>query len=213
MSMSLAGAEHAGLVKRDAAGNYSEVSAAEQAAANTPPPENVEQPEAFTAEADEAALANLAANVRPEAVQDIVTAFVSGRPLTPANLHDYGRQAGMSPEQFETALGGVMASFTQQANETVKKTGLADSDLGDFYNYCEANHAEAFKTAKLDHALRRSTRGYVALADRYMRSVAPSENVLRAAGYTLGKAGDGSTTVLINGAYVSLKVAAKTGLI
>ena len=56
--------------------------------------------------------------------------------------------------------------------------------------------------------------GFKELANLYLRATPPSVETLKKAGYTVSKAGDGKTwLVVINGAEYSLESAAKAGLI
>lgn len=213
MTMTLAGAEHAGLVKRGPDGSYTETSAEErQDGAQT---EETNEAEAFSRPEAEAELVSLANALPAEIHHEVIAAYVGGRDLDVARIHDIGASVGQTPEEFQQRLNSVVASFQGQADAAVKALGIEDgADLQDFYEWARTNQKGALADAMRQHCYARSTRGYVELANKWLNSTPPSEEALKKAGYKLGKTGDGkTTTIVINGREMSLEVAARRGLI
>ena len=122
MTLTAQGAVHAGLLKVDEQGNFSELSAADQAAPGTQP-EAPDTTEGF-APVQERELAALSGALAPEVHQEIIAAQITGRELTPAQLHDWGASIGLSPDQFKNNLDGCMDAFRAQANEAVASLGV-----------------------------------------------------------------------------------------
>ncbi len=213
MTIRLQEAESLKLVKRNESGNWVDTTPEERE--TTPETQNDDEGEAFTNPTEEAALVSLATALPAEVHHEIIAAFVSGRGLDVARVHDIGASIGKTPEEFQQQLDAVMASFQGQADASARALGITDAqDLSDFYEWARTNHRDALADAMRQHGYARSTRGYVELANKWLNSTLPSEDALRKAGYKLGKTGDGkTTTVFINGQEVSIEVAARRGLV
>lgn len=212
MTMPLHAAEHAGLVTRNPDGSYRETTEAERA---TPTKhEDVSDTVDFTNPTEAAAVSAFSQNVPLSVQQQLIASTIAGKEIPLALIEDGARALNVTPEAFVQNVAQVFSAFQSQAVTAVKSLGLTDSDMSEFDAWAEANHREAFADAARELMLAGSTRGMKELANQYMRAMPPSVEALQAAGYRVGRSGDGRhVTVFIDGQEISIEAAAKQGLI
>lgn len=216
-TMSVKIAQSVGLIKQDANGRYVSASAAEQEQAlNGTKPEEAEEREAFTKPEDEAALTAFAQTVPSNFQHSLVAAVIGGQEIPRSLIEDAAAQMGTPPAAFAQSIQAVFAAFQNQAVEAMQSLGgfTDPAVIADFDQWAEANHRDEVADAIRQQVYARSTKGWKALATKYLNTHAPTAEALRAAGYKTGRAGNGKTeTVIIDGVEMPISVAAKQGLI
>jgi hypothetical protein len=222
--MSLATAEHAGLVKRDpTTGHYVEATDEEKARALAP--KGSEEPDGFMStdamaeelfpEEIESTIAGLAGDVSGQVLGSVLAQAAlrlvdSGDPY---RLGDVVSQTGMSPEQAKNFMDFTLAAFSAQAAHELGKVGIRD--LETFSAWASANQPAKFKTAVMVHVSARSLNGYRELAREFMKHTAPTEGALQSAGYKT-KVDPTTGELLVDlggGMWESVRTAARAGRI
>lgn len=111
---------------------------------------------------------------------------VASGKLDAGKLEDHwARATGQRGE--DSKLGRLQAIFQFQADRATMKAGIAQEDLGNFYEWAKANHRDQLADAIQKQVHQASSAGYATLAAKYMSSSAPSVEALKAAGLQVRK--------------------------
>ncbi|MDO3576655.1 hypothetical protein [Ralstonia pseudosolanacearum] len=123
------------------------------------------------------------------------------------------KNSGMEPGDVAQRADFIIQSYQQQADTYItSRLGLAAEDLHDFYAYARENKG-ALRAALNGQLYGGSMAAWKPLVDGYMSSTAPSADALRSRGFETKQGADGAELVRINGTWMSLKAAARAGLI
>lgn len=107
----------------------------------------------------------------------------------------------------------VQAVFQGQADSFMKKAGISESDLDDFYEFAKSTPNKAELTDAVQRQIySRDMSGYRPLIARYLSSTAPSLASIREAGYPTRQVGQ-EVQVQVRGTWTSAAAAARAGLI
>ncbi|WP_430495583.1 hypothetical protein ACQZ3Y_09090 [Ralstonia pseudosolanacearum] len=125
------------------------------------------------------------------------------------------KNSGIEPGDVRERAEFIVNAFQAQADNFItSRLGLSADDLQDFYEFArQPENTGALRTALNGQLYGGSMAAWRPLVDRYMSNVAPSAAALKARGFETKQGADGADLVRINGAWVSLKAAAKAGLI
>ncbi len=125
------------------------------------------------------------------------------------------KNSGMSPEDVAPRAQFIIDSFQAQADNFITgRLGLAAGDLDDFYSFArEPANKGALRDALNGQLYGGSMAAWRPLVDRYISSTAPSAAALKSRGFETKQGADGADLVRINGTWMSLKAAARAGLI
>lgn len=171
------------------------------------PPEMVEAIQASVADVpqhayDSAMVAGMAMATGAVSMDDVVQGL--------------SRNSGMDPSKAAQVVEFNRHAYQNQADAFLTSSrggGLSRDELPGFYEYCRSrNNVSTLKQAIEGQVHTGSMAGYRALLDGYMRNVAPDPAALSARGFET-KRTDKGTMVRIRGQWMSLAVAAKTGLV
>lgn len=213
MQVELSMAERLNYVKRSASGDYIEIGQGTQQAANAAAqsqqqvaPE-VEAEELFAGEYE--GYAANALSVIPSHAQDAMIATVLQKGFDAVNWNDSAYTAGTTPEELRQRVELVGGLFSAQAGAAIERIGGIPEDV---YEWAREHAREELQAAMRDHVYKRTTKGYTALADKWMRAIPPTAERLAENGYKVGKSGK-QDVVFIDGTWVSVAAAARMGLI
>ncbi len=125
------------------------------------------------------------------------------------------RNSGMAPEDVAPRAEFIINSFQAQADNFITgRLGVSEGDLQDFYEFArQPENKGALRAALNGQLYGGSMAAWRPLVDAYMSNTAPSSGALKARGFETKQGADGADLVRINGTWVSLKAAAKAGLI
>lgn len=218
IEMSLADAERYGYVKRDASGRYVEQQQANLTAAAAPAAADAgttqdEGPAQFAPEV-EGALAALVDGVDGSILHavagNLATRFAEAGNFEGLNVEALASQMGVSAERAGEFVNRYVTALNQQGHEFLEKNYGIEGD--EFLAWCRENRPAKFKAATMRHATARDLGAYRELAQDFLNSVAPSEEALKAAGYTTKVNGD-TLMVKYQGTWATAKALARTGVI
>jgi hypothetical protein len=126
-------------------------------------------------------------------------------------VRNVAMKSGVEPKDVQQRVQFTMDAYQAQTDRYVTKSGIHEEDLGDFYDFCQANKREL--TAVLQRQVhQRDMSGWKGLISRFQSSTAPSLQVLQENGFqtrTLGKEAE----VRISGMWMTITQAAKAGLV
>lgn len=127
------------------------------------------------------------------------------------NLDHVVGKLGMGREQAEAFVAIANAAFMAQAQSALSE--VVGDDMEGFVAWLTENKPQEYVRAMTNHVWARSVDGYKELATEYLRSAAPSEEMLRNSGYEVKT--DPSTRELLvkldDGAWVSVRAATRQG--
>lgn len=171
------------------------------------PPAHTPQPlEANAVSATETLRAALPAPVLNRVIESVITKG-RGAPAVTHLASDLGIDAASLHATVSTAVDG----FQRQADEIVAGMGLEPAH---FYEWARTNHRDELRNAMREHFHGIGLESYVVLADKYARKVAPDAETLRQGGLrTFYDRNTHEQMVTVKGVTMSVKAAAKTGLI
>ncbi|WP_430504733.1 hypothetical protein [Ralstonia pseudosolanacearum] len=125
------------------------------------------------------------------------------------------RNSGMAPEDVAQRTEFIVNSFQAQADNFITgRLGVSEGDLQDFYDFArQPENKGGLRDALNGQLYGGSMAAWRPLVDRYFANTAPNSDALKARGFETKQGADGADLVRINGTWVSLKAAAKAGLI
>ncbi|WP_197344780.1 hypothetical protein [Ralstonia solanacearum] len=125
------------------------------------------------------------------------------------------KNSGMEPGDVQERAGFIVNAFQAQADNFITgRLGVSAGDLDDFYEFArQPENKGALRAALNGQLYGGSMAAWRPLVDRYMSNTAPSSDALKVRGFETKQGADGVDLVRINGSWVSLKAAAKAGLI
>jgi hypothetical protein len=125
------------------------------------------------------------------------------------------KNSGMEPGDVAQRAEFIINSFQAQADNFITgRLGVAESDLQDFYAFArEPANKGALRDALNGQLYGGSMAAWRPLVDRYISNTAPSAAALKSRGFETKQGADGADLVRINGTWMSLKAAARAGLI
>ncbi|MDO3579210.1 hypothetical protein [Ralstonia pseudosolanacearum] len=125
------------------------------------------------------------------------------------------KNSGMEPGDVAQRTEFIINSFQSQADHFITgRLGVAESDLQDFYAFArEPANKGALRDALNGQLYGGSMAAWRPLVDRYISNTAPSAAALKSRGFETKQGADGADLVRINGTWMSLKAAARAGLI
>ncbi|MHA6864499.1 hypothetical protein [Ralstonia pseudosolanacearum] len=143
----------------------------------------------------------VAAAVGDMPVEEVVTALA--------------RDSGIEPAEMAQRFSFAQAAFQSQADNFITKhLGIPEGDLQNFYEFVrQPEHKGALQNAIRQQVQGNSMAAYKPLVDSYYANSAPSAAALQRNGFETKTDHDGRELVRIQGQWMPLKVAAKTGLI
>ncbi|AKZ25646.1 hypothetical protein ACH51_04295 [Ralstonia solanacearum] len=125
------------------------------------------------------------------------------------------RDSGIEPAEMAQRFSFAQAAFQSQADNFITKhLGIPEGDLQNFYAFVrQPEHKGALQNAIRQQVQGNSMAAYKPLVDSYYANSTPSAAALQANGFEMKTDHDGRELVRIQGQWMPLKVAAKTGLI
>jgi hypothetical protein len=142
-------------------------------------------------------------------------ASVLGNMSTDDLVKQMSQKSGLDPVASAARVETVRSSYQTQADDyLVGKVGLPRDDLEGFYAFCkESKNKAALSNAINRQVYSRSLDGYPALVTAYYASTIPSDQSMSTHGLETKKASDGTTLVKYASTWISVKVAARLGLL
>ena len=221
MELTVAIAEHMGILQRDVSGRYAEATggvdrAREGADAENRGTETVDTAEAFSDPKAEQALSEVcsgvSAGLQVSALQEIIA---SGQ-ATPQTINRAASEAGVEPSEMDARVSGVMKHFETQAMQAVK--GYGSEDPAAFFEWAREHQHRGLKTAMQAHGMERSTRGYEPMYREYVASMAEHDpasvpNAKFGGGITAQDVGDKVLLNIPGKGQMTYRTALKAGLI
>ncbi len=213
VQVALSVAESIGLVRRDESGRYVEATADERRAHEAPSQQDdaVQQPEPF-AEEQERTLGGLVRDVPAPILDAVLTDIAIKAAETDdlaVNLEEIVSTTGMTPEAATAFVEQAAPLFQAQA-----RAALIDvhADPDQFLAWARENRPDELKAAIVNHVRLRSTAGYRALAQTYLRNTVPNIEDLRRFGYE-ARTEAGQDMVKVDGIWMTTRAAARQGRI
>jgi hypothetical protein len=125
----------------------------------------------------------------------------------------FAQVSGLGIDESAGRAAVVMGAYQAQADEALaSRSGIEAADLPDFYAWCKANHRGDLQEAMQKQVRMHDVQGYTALASRWLATVPPSLQALKAAGLpvrTLSR----TPEVYLQGQWMTPGAAALAGLI
>ena len=205
--------EKEGLVHRAADGSYAEGSGDPQEAAEEAPKvdtaDDLSMPSEVVAAVDQALEGVSDANITP--LVGLGIGVATGQ-VDRAHLEQQlQRFSGASPEEAGARVSMIEAAYQQQANAAITaRSGVAEADLGDFYEWAKESQGGALRGAIEKQIHSNDFSGYRSLAARYLAECPPSLNAVKAAGYQVRTEG-AQAEVLMDGRWLTIATAARLG--
>ena len=164
----------AGFVSRDAAGNYVAGAAAEKSLAD-PKGDDDEKTdkdkgdtgdgEALDAEAEKS-VDSLIESTSPDEQLAAIAQVAETGSVSEALIAQVAESQGVTVEAVGEQVGSVLASFEKQARASIEAASGVPSET--VVQYLRENKLTELKAAEFEHATKRSTAGYTALAKSYV---------------------------------------------
>lgn len=217
-----------GMVGKDASGQYYDFDTSKKNDVESSKQVNQpEQPKAFDddhgpkvlpLETARASLEALSSSL-PESQLDVLIESAAKHALdTP--FDDDGNPVKLSLEGFTTAsgldesvlhghLGSVLDGFQKAADDALKSLGV---DTNNFYQFLKDEHPSKLKDVMREHYVTKNPGVWKKLVPLYRSSVLPSDEALNRAGIKVNKR-DGEAYITLGGVQMTVKAAAKAGLI
>lgn len=205
---SLAAAEKQGYVTRGPDGQWREVEQTDAPQEDATEGDNKPQPFA-----DQQAERLLDESVRlvPPYLQDNLVHRILTDSLDERTLHDTAAASNMTVDELKGRLTTVYTAFTAQAAAVAAEAGI--NDFRAWSEWARKNHPDELREARQAHVYARNPRAYESLFARYFRETLPSAAALEAAGYKVRRGPRGTELVTIDGVEMSIKTAAREGLL
>lgn len=210
--------EKMGVLKLNSQGRYDFVE-------QSPTPEQQEQQQASSDLHDIFAMSDAENNeinsVIPEGIEGGMLQAITSRGIDGAvtgdlthTVNTLAQSTGKTPEEAAQTVGKVVETFTNASNRYLEQTvGMSKADIPEFYEWAKTHASGDLKAAINTMVSTNNFKAMGRLVGSWAAATPPSEEVLKAARYKTGKANDGSITVFIKGTEMSVKAAARAGLI
>jgi hypothetical protein len=225
LDTTLQNAFNMGLIGKDSAGQYydlgdesikkndtEEVTQAQQQDQHKDKPE----PQHKVSEASLVSLAALSSampdyhldNLIETAANHKIMAAIDGN-QTKLDLAGYSQLSNIQENELESHVITVLDGFQKAADNILKSLGV---DHEGFYQFLREEHPDVLKQTMRSHYFTKNANVWKPLVSLYRTNVLPTDEALRKAGLTVGK-NNGESHVVLNGVSMSVKSAAKAGLI
>jgi hypothetical protein len=201
-------------VRRDAAGRYVEIPAAERQGEQSAEGDAGEIRQELFPQEIEAALAHVAEGVDSETLTPLMVehAIQFGDTGTlNVTMEEVVSRTGLPKDRAEAFTNLATAALSAQVNSELAKSNV---DPAAFLQWALQRRPAEFKAAVVAQVSARSLHGYRSLAQEYMRETVPTEEALRRGGLeTKRDAMSKQLLVNINGTWMSAAAAARSGLV
>jgi hypothetical protein len=119
--------------------------------------------------------------------------------------------SGKDPSDVQQRAQFILGAYQAQADSYLAKQGIGSEDLQDFYEFTRTRKGDM--RAALEQQIRQNNlAGWKPLVSKFMNSTAPNVEALKANGFAV-KTVDKVDQVRIQGTWMTLKAAARAGLI
>lgn len=163
----------------------------------------------------EAALAHTVAGVAPEVVNDVLIdaaiALAANGNLDGFRMDNFAAMSGMQPQKAAEFMETALDLFSTQADRALAAEGI--DDTASFMAWAMQERPEKIRNAMLYQVSARDLTAYKQLARDYVRSIHPTEEGLKQAGFETMKSGSGEVLVKWQGVWTSATALAKQGRI
>lgn len=180
---------------------------APQSTTATPQGPTIPQPDVLSAEAS-AAQERLNTALPPITAQHVAARLIAGKSIDMGLLNASVADSAQALADIETLREG----YSHQAGAYLIRNGVAASDLDHFREWAAAVHPREFQMAMSQHFHSGDPAHYADLARKFARTVAPHPDNARAAGIEVRRDIRGNDLVTIKGMTMTLKAAARAGL-
>jgi len=160
-------------------------------------------------------------SVIPEGIEGGMLQAITSRGIDGAVTGDLthtvnalAQSTGRTPEEAAQTVGKVVETFTKASDRYLEQTvGMTKADIPEFYEWAKTHASGDLKAAINTMVSTNNFKAMGRLVGSWAAANPPTEQALKAAGYRVGKANDGSLTVFIKGNEMSVKSAARAKLI